>query len=276
MKNNVIIAICAVVLAGLGLALVLMTPGAGDLPAASHSYETAYSWYIMPQGEGIQPIAADDAPFKDNYRIAYLGDAAEKTVWLTFDLGYDNGNTGKILDALKAEQVPGIFFVCGHVIDACPELVTRMAEEGHAVCNHTDTHRDLSGASEETIAQELSALEQKYTALTGKSMPKLMRPPEGRYSESSLENLNRLGYTPVFWSFAYKDWLDDAQPDPEEALEKLRTRAHPGMVALLHSTSATNAEILPRAIRMLKEQGYRFGTAEELAQSCIKKETVIR
>jgi len=263
MKNNLLIAACAAVLAVLGGILIAMTPMPAETVLA-HSYQRVYNWYVMNGAGGSQPVVADDAAFKDDYRIVYLGDAEEKKLWLTFDLGYDNGNTELILDALKDKGVEGAFFICGHVIDTCPELVKRMAEEGHAVCNHTEHHADLSGLSEEEIAAEMTALEEKYLALTGRHMEKMMRPPEGKYSESALEKLNNLGYTPVFWSFAYKDWMDDAQPAEQEAIEKILSNAHPGMVALLHSTSATNAKVLPDVIDKLREKGYTFGSMQEL------------
>ncbi|MBR4079698.1 MAG: polysaccharide deacetylase family protein [Christensenellaceae bacterium] len=263
MKNNLLIGACAAVLAVLGGILIAMTPEPSET-VMTHSYQRCYNWYVMNGTGGQQPVAADDALFKDNYRIAYMGDAAEKKIWLTFDLGYDNGNTELILDALKEKDVEGAFFICGHVVETCPELVKRMAEEGHAVCNHTEHHADLSGLSEEEISAEMTELEEKYTALTGRKMDKMMRPPEGKYSESSLEKLNNLGYTPVFWSFAYKDWIDDDQPTEQAAIEKILSNAHPGMVALLHSTSATNAKILPEVIDRLRDKGYAFGTMDEL------------
>lgn len=265
MKKNLMIGACAALLAVLGGVLIAMTPKPAQQTLA-HSYQRTYNWYVMNGTGGAQPIASDDAAFKDDYRIVYMGDASEKKIWLTFDLGYDNGNTALILDALKDKGVEGAFFICGHVIDTCPDLVKRMADEGHAVCNHTEHHADLSGLSEEEISAEMTALEEKYRALTGREMEKIMRPPEGKYSESSLEKLNRLGYTPVFWSFAYKDWIDNDQPAEQAAIEKIVSNAHPGMIALLHSTSATNAKVLPTVIDQLREQGYTFGTMEELRE----------
>lgn len=263
MKKNGLIALCAAVLAVLGGVLIAMTPRPAEQTLA-HSYQRTYHWYVMNARDGSQPVLSDDAAFKDDYRIVYMGPADQKKVWLTFDLGYDNGNTEKILDVLKDKDVEGAFFICGNVIETCPALVKRMAEEGHAVCNHTEHHKDLSMLTEQEISGELTALEEKYSALTGKQMEKMMRPPEGKYSESTLEKLEKLGYIPVFWSFAYKDWIDGEQPSPDAALEKIAENAHPGMVALLHSTSATNAQILPEVIDRLREQGYAFGRMEEL------------
>jgi len=261
MKNNLIIGLCAFVLILLGGILIAMTPQPSAFTEADLS---VHSWYIMPQGDGKQPVVADDAPFKDNYNILYLGDPTENTIWLTFDLGYENGNTAKILDTLRDKNIPAAFFVCGNVLDRNPDLIKRMADEGHTVCNHTDSHADLTKLTKEEIKTELTALEEDFLALTGKPMSKLMRPPEGKYTENTLSDLNELGYVPVFWSFAYKDWVDDAQPNRAKAIETITTRAHPGMVMLLHSTSSTNAEILGTVIDRLKESGYSFGKITEL------------
>lgn len=263
MKHSLLIPITAALLVVFGAALIAMTFVPAET-AVSHTYTTKYSWYIVPQGSGNQPVLADDETFKDNYDVVYLGSPEEKTVWLTFDLGYDNGNTDKILDALKAADVQGAFFICGNVIDSCPVLVKRMTDEGHMVFNHTDKHKDLSEISKDEMIKQLGDLENKYLALTGKNMPKVVRPPGGSYSESCLADLTEMGYTTMFWSFAYKDWIDHDQPSPEKAVNKVMERLHPGMVALLHSTSATNAEILPELISRIQNEGYRFGRFDEL------------
>lgn len=264
MKNNIPIVICAILLLILGGILIHMTPSEPSAEPVQANL-TTHSWYIMPREKGQQPVAADDAPFKDDYNIIYMGSPEEKKVWLTFDLGYENGNTAKILDALKNKNAEAAFFVCGNVLNRNPELVKRMVEEGHTVCNHTDTHADLSKLSKEEIQQELSTLEDAFHELTGKQMSRLMRPPEGKYSENSLAIFQELGYTPVFWSFAYKDWVDGEQPDPAAALKTVSDRTHPGMVMLLHSTSATNAAIMGDMIDQLRADGYTIGTVHELS-----------
>lgn len=259
MKSNIVIAFCAALLTLFGVVLIGRSLSDGQTVLA-HTYTSPYSWYVMPQGEGVQPVVADNAPFIDDYDVVYLGDPEDKTIWLTFDVGYDNGNTALILDVLKEKNVQGAFFICGHVVDSCPELVKRMHDEGHLVCNHTNTHADLTGLSEEQIKKEIIDLEEKYYALTGDHMAKIVRPPEGNYSESTLEKLRDLGYKTMFWSFAYKDWINESQPSAEEGMRTIFSRAHPGMIALLHSTSATNAQILPDVIDALREKGYQFGT----------------
>ena len=187
-------------------------------------------------------------------------------VYLTFDAGYENGNVEKILNTLRDTGTPGAFFILSHFAKANPELVRRMAAEGHLVCNHTASHKNLSHAGKEQIAGELSALEAACEEATGVKVAPYFRPPEGSFSKEMLENVKSLGYKTVFWSFAYADWDNGKQPAPDKALKLVLDNVHNGAVLLLHPTSATNAAILGRLIESLKADGYRFGTLEELCQ----------
>ncbi|MFR0940947.1 MAG: polysaccharide deacetylase family protein, partial [Butyricicoccus sp.] len=173
--------------------------------------------------------------------------------------GYENGCTPAILDALKKHNAPACFFVVGNFIDTAPELVKRMAAEGHIVGNHTLHHPDMSGiADKSAFAAELNGLEEKYTALTGQPMQKFYRPPQGKFSEENLRQAQELGYTTVFWSLAYVDWYTDNQPTDEQAFSKLLPRIHNGAIVLLHSTSETNARILDELLTKWESAGIRL------------------
>ena len=140
-----------------------------------------------------------------------------------------------------------------------------MVEEGHTVGNHTMHHYDMSKLSDpEAFGKELRDLENLYRDTVGQELPKYYRPPQGIYSEENLRMAKELGYKTVFWSLAYVDWNNDAQPTKEQAFAKLLPRTHPGAVVLLHSTSKTNAEILDELLSKWEAEGYRFGTVEEL------------
>ena len=161
--------------------------------------------------------------------------------------------------------MPAAFFLVGNYIEKNADLVRRMVEEGHIVGNHTMHHYDMSKLTEQSaFAKELKDLEVLFQEITGKEMPKFYRPPQGLYSEENLQMAKDLGYKTVFWSLAYVDWNNDDQPSREEAFGKLLPRTHPGGVVLLHSTSKTNAEILEELIGKWREEGYVFGTVEEL------------
>ena len=153
----------------------------------------------------------------------------------------------------------------GNYIQTSPDLIKRMVEEGHIVGNHTFHHPDMSKIAEMTSFQkEIQDLENLYKETTGQDLPKYYRPPQGKYSEQNLKQANELGYKTVFWSLAYVDWYTDKQPTHEQAFEKLVPRIHPGAVVLLHSTSKTNAEILDELLTKWEQQGYTFGTLDEL------------
>ena len=199
------------------------------------------------------------------YNACYIGDTSKKTVYLTFDAGYENGYTEQILDTLKDRGVHATFFLVEHYLNTAPELVKRMAEEGHTVANHTATHPDMSKLnSKDALLAELTPVEEKFKEITGRDMKKIYRPPQGKFSESNLIYAKELGYTTVFWSLAYADWDNTNQPDPNAAIQKLNSRIHNGAIVLLHSTSATNAEILGTLIDDWEQQGYVFGNLKDL------------
>ena len=223
------------------------------------------SWGLSFRTEGAAPIGPAGSAQLSKYDAAYLGDTTKKVIYLTFDAGYENGCTAKILDILKKHQVPAAFFLVGNYIQSNPDLIQRMVAEGHTVGNHTMHHYDMSKISDlSAFRKELEDLEKLYFSVTGEEMKKFYRPPQGIYSEKNLEMAKQMGYRTVFWSLAYVDWNNDNQPTAEYALSKLLPRTHDGMVVLLHSTSATNAQILDELLTKWKEMGYEFTPIEAL------------
>lgn len=238
--------------------------------SASALNETVFHWYCVRNREHKQPIADSNMRWIERYHGYYIDhahgdDCEEKVVYLTFDAGYENGNVSKILDTLKQEQVPGAFFILGHLVSQNPELVTRMVQEGHTVGNHTNRHRNMTKLRDFTaFEKEMKDLEKLYQQVIGQPIAPYYRPPEGCFDERSLLYAAKMGYRTIFWSFAYADWDNDKQPSPEEAKKKILDHMHNGAVLLLHPTSQTNAAILGEIIQTLKQQGYRFGTLDEL------------
>lgn len=223
------------------------------------------SWGLSFQEKGKAPIIDVKKEELEELKGYYLGNEEEKKIYLTFDAGFENGNTEKILDALKEQNVKACFFLVGNYMEKEPELVKRMEEEGHIVGNHTYHHKDMASiTSREEFLKELTDLESLYEEITGCKMKKYYRPPQGKYSKEQLTWAMEAGYKTVFWSLAYVDWEVDKQPSKEEAMGKLSERIHPGSIVLLHSTSSTNGEILGDIIEKWKEMGYSFGTLEEL------------
>ena len=226
---------------------------------------SAENWGLGFGAEGTQPSGTASADKLKEYNAYYVGDAGEKKIYLTFDCGYENGNTTAILDALKKHDASATFFVVGHFLESAPEMVKRMVEEGHTVGNHTYHHYDMSKISDPTAFQkEMDDVRTLFQETTGTEMAMYYRPPQGKYSETNLQMAKDLGYSTFFWSLAYVDWNVDAQPSHEEAFSKLTGRIHPGAVVLLHNTSKTNGEILDELLTKWEEMGYTFGKLEEL------------
>lgn len=226
---------------------------------------TTASWGLSFPSPGDAPRADVSSAELAQYDAKYIGDGDEKVIYLTFDAGFENGCTEPILDALAAHDAPAAFFLVGNYLEQEPDLVKRMVAEGHIVGNHTYHHPDMSAISDEAdFTAELRGLEELFQQITGQPLPRYYRPPRGEYSVENLAMAQQLGYRTVFWSLAYVDWKQDAQPDEDEAVEKLLSRTHPGAVVLLHSTSPTNAKIMDRLLNAWEEAGYRFGTLDEL------------
>ena len=226
-------------------------------------------WYFKPNDNHTQPPLPSEFSFIENYGGVYVDrehgdDVTDKVIYLTFDVGYENGNVAKTLDILKKHNATGTFFVLEHVITKETALVERMFDEGHTVANHTMSHRNMSGADRAVFEHELYGLEKLCSELTGNTMAKLYRPPEGCFSEDNMKILADMGYKTVFWSCAYADWDNKNQPSPDAALNKLTSRLHNGEILLLHPTSATNAAILDEFLPRLEADGYRIGSVEEL------------
>ena len=227
-----------------------------------------YSWFIRRNGTK-QPILCKEQEIIYKYNAYYLDrrlsdDNGERVLYLTYDAGYENGNIEKTLDILNTENVPAAFFILDNILLKNCDLVTRMINEGHTVCNHTKNHKNLSFATKEEIQNNLSALETLYEEKTGEKMKKYFRFPEGKYSENSLKIISELGYKTFFWSFAYEDWNNNKQMSEDLAIKKIMSNTHNGAIFLFHPTSETNVKILPFLIKEWRKQGYRFGTLDEL------------
>lgn len=191
------------------------------------------------------------------YDGVYLGDTDTKSVYLTFDEGYENGYTAKILDVLKKHCVPACFFVTGPYLQNEPELIYRMVEEGHDVGNHTINHPSMPSLSEDELEYELIELDRIFYETTGKTM-KFLRPPMGEHSEKSMQISKKLGYKTVFWSIAYEDWNVDKQPSSEFVFNSVMDNLHNGAIILMHAVSSANAETLESIIVEAKKRGYTF------------------
>lgn len=234
------------------------------------SYSTkAYNWGLglnkkhkIPTGE--TPKSWNLAKDKTYYYGAHSKN--NKVIYLTFDCGYENGYTGKILDTLKKKNVKAIFFVTESYIKHNSKLVKRMKKEGHMVGNHTCTHPRMAKLSVKKIKSEILNCEKTMKKKTGYSMDKYLRPPEGNFSKRSIKVTKSLGYTTVLWSLAYYDYDTKHQPGKKYVVDRFKTYHHNGMIPLIHTCSKSNTQALPDVISYLKKKGYRFGTLDEFAK----------
>lgn len=211
----------------------------------------------IPRGEDTMQTLAQ-------YGSYFMGDAKEKKIYLTFDCGYENGNTSKILDILKKHHAPATFFMVGDFLDTAPELTRRIAAEGHLVGNHTAHHPNMSKVSAERFDRELKDLEEQYEQVTGQKLDRFYRPPEGSYTYSNLKRAQDLGYHTILWSVAYADWDTKKQPAPVAAIKQLNSRIHNGAIVLLHVISSTNMVILDELLTGWEKQGYTFAYLSQL------------
>ena len=230
----------------------------------------ATSWYIKRNGN-LRPGLDKSQEIIYKYDGYYIDnklsdDSKERKIYLTFDLGYSNVNTEIILDVLKSNNVKAAFFILDNIILKNKDLVTRMIEDGHLICNHTKKHKNLTTLTEEEIREDLTSLERLMEEKTGHNLSKYFRFPEGKYSESSLKAVKDLGYKSIFWSFAYADWDNRNQMSTEKAFKKVIENTHNGAVMLFHPTSKTNAQIFERLINEWKTMGYEFGTLDHLTK----------
>lgn len=205
------------------------------------------------------------------YHTYYYGKKAykgkDKVIYLTFDCGYENGNTKYILKTLKKNKIKAIFFVTESYIRNNPSLVKKMKKQGHLVGNHTTTHPRLTEISVKKMKKELNTCRKTMKKKTGYDMDAYMRPPEGVYSVRVMKVAEDMGYNTMLWSWAIRDYEEDDQPSVSYVKNKIKKHYFPGMMPLLHVISSADRKALPDIIKIMKKKGYRFGTVDEFAEN---------
>ncbi len=222
------------------------------------------SWGISRKPNNQTPDADPGAPqLLAKYGGLYIGDTTKKEIYLTFDEGYENGYTPKILDTLKANNTKAVFFITGPYLNEHQDLVRRMVEEGHEVGNHTIHHPSLPTLDDKRLEEEVAGLDRAFHEKFGRNM-KYLRPPKGEYSERSLSITQKLGYRNMFWSFAYDDWYRDKIRGGDYAYNIVMRNLHNGAILLLHAVSKDNADALGNIIKGAREKGYVIGNVNNI------------
>ncbi|MDR0883905.1 MAG: polysaccharide deacetylase family protein [Oscillospiraceae bacterium] len=219
----------------------------------------SHSYGISKNGQPAQDSINFQKFFDDKGYAALTLDTkcTDKRLYLTFDEGYENGYTGKILDTLKEKDVPAAFFCTLPYLKTDPELVARMINEGHIVGNHSVTHPDFSTISRAKMLQELQGFDNHLRTNFGYTAP-YFRFPTGAYNEVALDAVESLDFTSVFWSVAWSDWDPKTQKGKQAAFDTITGRLHPGAVILLHAVSSSNTAALGDIIDWARAQGYTF------------------
>lgn len=250
--------------------MILSGCGASSVSTKSNSIQTEEYYETLSnkkQGWGFHrtengpEFSEDQIRQMNEYECIYKEDTTEKNIYLTFDEGYENGYTSVILDTLREKGVRAAFFVTGPYVKENPELIKRMAEEGHIIGNHTVNHPSMPEIQNtEKLKEELFELDRLIYGICGEKSS-FLRPPKGEYSERTLAITRDFGYTNVFWSQAYVDWNDNVTAD--DAFEKITKDIHPGCVLLLHAVSKGNADSLGNVIDYARKEGYTFKSLNE-------------
>lgn len=225
---------------------------------------TSYEWNFQRNTRHKTPeIPSQARRLVKRYSAMYVG-PDKKVVYLTFDEGYENGNTPHILDTLKHTGVSATFFVTGDYCREAPKLCRRMIAEGHVVGSHSDKHPSMPKltSSPKRFAEQLTRADSAFRKATGEHLAHLFRPPMGAYSAKSLAMTQNLGYTSVFWGFAHVDYDEKHQPPAETTVRRVLAGSHPGVIILLHGISASDSSALEDIIIGLRRQGYGFGVLE--------------
>lgn len=230
------------------------------LPATSH----AYGWGFKKGSNNEPPEVGKYGQILEENGGYYIDKSGDKVVYLTFDNGYEAGYTEQILDILKQEEVPATFFVTGHYVRSVPDIIKRIADDGHILGNHSNHHPDFTEITKEELKVELEELDKAVSLITGQDKLQYVRPPGGTFNEQTIKWADELGYIHVFWSLAFVDWHSNQKKGWEASYQQMMNQIHPGAIILLHTVSEDNADALEHFIKDLRKQGYTFKSLDDL------------
>ena len=226
--------------------------------AGAAAFALLYAMFWQGREEAV-PTAVAAA----NKKIPiYCVDSKEKVVALSFDAAWGNEDTEKILDILKENKVKVTFFMTGEWVEKFPEDVKKIAEDGHALGNHSENHKKMSELSVEQCKEEIMAVHNKVKELTDVEM-EVFRPPYGDYDDKLVDVTYEAGYYPVQWSVDSLDWKNYGVNSIIDTVVNHKALDN-GAIILMHNGSKFTADALQGVIDGLKEKGYKFVTIPEL------------
>lgn len=224
----------------------------------------AYGWGFTRNNNHNTPSIGNYDEIINGTNSYYVGDVSRKTLYLTFDAGYDNGVLNDIINVLDEKNVKASFFITGDFVKRFPDLVIKLQQHGHLMCSHSYSHRSINKMTNEEIKNDLIKLEEAYFNLTNQQIAKYFRPPKGDFDKDSLAYIASLGYKNVFWSMAHCDWDVNNQMSVEKTTNIVLNNLHNGAIILMHSVSISNARSLPIIIDEARSLGYSFETLTTL------------
>ena len=197
------------------------------------------------------PAVAGTAAAKRELPV-YSVEREGKYIALSFDAAWGNEDTQTLIDILDKYGVKATFFIVGEWADRYPESVKALAEAGHEVMNHSDTHPHMTKLSAQKIAREVNACSDKIQALTG-VRPTLFRCPYGEYDDNVIAAVRSLGMTAVQWDTDSLDWKELTAP---EIARRVTSKVAPGSIVLFHNAGLHTPEALPSILEYLQQEGY--------------------
>lgn len=265
MKHEILVLIVMIILSISGCSRQKNSEIRKSQETLAQGQDEKESWWIKRNQDHAIPEVSKKIDLS-KYDAYFVDPKAgkKKYIYLTFDCGYENGFTPKILDVLKKEKVPAGFFVTKAFIRENPDLVKRMKKEGHVVGNHTVHHKSMPSLSDRDIKQEINDCSEFCKEATGYEMDRFFRPPMGEYSERTLKVVKEMGYKTIFWSIAYLDYDVNNQPGEEYVINHFKQNYHNGAIPLIHNVSKSNANALSRVICTLRKKGYQFLSLKKL------------
>ena len=255
-------ALCLVLGGLFWLAVREDTPVPAAAPAAVAA--STDNWGLSFQTEGEPPVGNATAQSLAQYDAYYVGDTTQKVLYLTFDCGYENGNTPRILEALKKHRAPATFFVVGKEAEKRPELVARMAAEGHAVGNHSYSHDGINITGRDEMIADYDKCSDLIQQYTGKR-PTLMRAVGGSSVESIRDYIVAQDLRLCGWMGGGPDYN---QTDKDVVvgyyMKDGRCTIADGDLVLLHENHASSVAAALELMDLLMQEGYRCVTVPEL------------
>ncbi|KUO49877.1 MAG: hypothetical protein APF76_01140 [Desulfitibacter sp. BRH_c19] len=232
----------------------------------SYTIEDIYSPEVVHLEDLQMDLGAKEANYKVEQQVWYSGNEEKRQVALTFDDGPDNYYTLQILDILQEHDIKATFFVIGSNVERFPEVVERIANEGHIIGNHSWSHKDFAKLSSNSMLEELVNTEEILYSIVGNKHTNIFRPPYGSYSSEVLEVIHSRNYNFVYWSVDTRDW---ANTPISIMVKTVSSQITPGGIILMHSSGSNQAmkntvTALPEIIKTIKDLEYEFVTIPEV------------